>query len=407
MGTVFSELMEKSCKKLGSLRLTKKSALEQERMIRAALVSSDIAYGAAAKLSKKIVSSALASQGEPGSDLSSVFVKIIEQSLSRPMPPRPFGGRVVLFGPNGAGKTTTAAKIAKLLSARGRVAVVACDHVRPAAAVQLEKMASISSASFFELPKGDVRSSLESLAGNLSGYDHVIFDTAGVQDLVPLDSSPLPEVVRFVRPSWKLMVCDAAGGQQVCALAGYLSPLGIDASVITKTDGDAMGGAALTVVEVTDRPIVFVGTGEKPDDLEEFSPARMASRIMGRGDLAAIASRARKVGAEIPNCGKFDFDSMLGMFSAVRAMGGASWVAKMMPGTIGRMAERASDGMDRAESIIFSMSRQERKNPSLLSERSRVSRIAAGCGQDEGAVRELVNRLELFGSVMSPGAKRT
>jgi signal recognition particle subunit SRP54 len=233
----------------------------------------------------------------------------------------------------------------------------------------------------------------------------VIFDTAGVQDTVPLVESSLPDLVRYASPEWKVLVCDAAGGQQVSALAEYLSPLGLDGCVLTKTDGDALGGAALTMVSVSGRPILFVGTGEGVGDLEVFSPEGMASRIMGQGDLATLASRAKEVAPSVKLEGKFDFNSMLGMFSAVRAMGGISWVAKMMPGTVGRKADSAASGLARIEAIVLSMSAEERSNPGLLSESSRIFRIAHGSGQAEGTVRELVNRLESFRLIL-PSLRR-
>lgn len=400
MSSMLSRLMEESCRKLAGARLTSRAAADQERHLRIALVSADVSFAAARSLANKAVQAARSSKSRSPEVLARHLVEILEGALSRPHPSRPFGGRVMLVGPNGAGKTTTAAKLAKRLASTGKVAVLACDHVRPAASEQLEAMSVRAGASFFKLPQGCASRALTSLSGDISGYDHLIFDTAGVQDMVPLEGSPLEDLARAAAPEWKVLVCDASGGQQVANLAEYLSPLGLDASILAKADGDAMGGAALTMVSVTNRPILFVGTGEGVDDLEDFSPIGMASRIMGQGDLASIAARARKVAPSVTLEGKFDFNSMLGMFSAVRSMGGISWVAEMMPGHIGRMAGEASSGLSRVEAIILSMSCAERSNPSLLESPSRILRVARGSGQHEGTVRELVNRLESFSSVL-------
>lgn len=405
MGSVLSRLMEESCRKIATKRLTGKTAADQERHLRVALVAADVSYGVARDLSARVIREALSAKSRCPREMSRLFVVAITDSLSRPIPDREFGGRIMLLGPNGAGKTTTAAKLAMRLSSTGTVAVVACDHVRAAASEQLCAMAKRTGASFFSLPRGPVGPALERLAKDLESHRHVIFDTAGVQDTVPLVESSLPNLVRYASPEWKVLVCDAAGGQQVSALAEYLSPLGLDGCVLTKTDGDALGGAALTMVSVSGRPILFVGTGEGVGDLEVFSPEGMASRIMGQGDLATLASRAKEVAPSVKLEGKFDFNSMLGMFSAVRAMGGISWVAKMMPGTVGRKADSAASGLARIEAIVLSMSAEERSNPGLLSESSRIFRIAHGSGQAEGTVRELVNRLESFRLIL-PSLRR-
>lgn len=405
MSSMLARLMEESCQKLSSGRLTKKSASSHERLLRAALVSADVSFAVAKSLASKTVTAALGEQTRSKEGLSRTFVGLLEENLSRPHPPRQFGGRIVLVGANGAGKTTTAAKMARVLSRTGKVAVVACDHVRAAAAEQLEAMSSQSGSTFLALPKGSIAKSMKALSPVLEAYDHVIFDTSGVQDLVPLEETTLPDIVKFSSPDWRVLVCDAAGGQQIAALAEYLSPLALDASVLTKSDGDSLGGAALTIVSTTNRPILFVGTGERVEDLEDFSPRGMASRIMGQGDLASLARRAQEVSQEssqeIPVDGKFDFNSMLAMFSAVQSMGGMAWVAKMMPGGIGKIAGNAAEGLARVEAIVLSMSHAERSNPRLLSDSSRISRIARGCGQREGSVLELVNRLESFSSTLS------
>ncbi len=404
MSSLLSRLLGESCRKLGSERLTAKSATDHERRLRLALVSADVSYAAATDLAKRVVDCARGVRSRNPTSISESLVAVLTEYLTPTHQSRTLGGRIALIGANGAGKTTTCAKLAKLLAASSRVAVVACDLSRPAASEQLETMASKIPVDFFTLV-GQTPKIRKELLANLENYDHVIFDTAGQQDTVSIVDSGLPSFMTATRPDWKILVCDSAAGQQALSLASYLQPLGIDGCILTKTDGDALGGAALSLVAATSRPILYCGTGECIDDLEVFCPERMAGRIMGKGDLAALANQVKKSEVRIPSGDGFDFNSMLTMTAAVRNMGGLGWMSKVLPGKLGNLASQCSDSssLGRVEAIILSMSPQERCTPHLLQEPSRISRIAAGSGQSESEVLELVNRLELFKGVLEQG----
>jgi len=404
MDSLLSKLMIESCDIFSQARLTKKTISVHERRLRNALVQADVSFPAAKSVASAAVRLAAERSASNDQNLSSAFVNLLKDLLSRPVPERPLEGVLLMVGPNGAGKTTTTAKLAKRLSRRGSTAVVACDICRPAAREQLQKMVEGGDVKFYAVDPKSPRLSLSGMLPELKKFRAVLLDTSGKQDNADADFEELSWISSEVSPDWTLLVCDASGGQQVSSLAKFFLPLGIDAAVLTKMDGDALGGAAISIIWEIDRPILFCGTGERVDDLDMFDPVRMAGRIMGKGDLATLAERAAREEsiAALP-VGRLDFNSMLSITCAIRGMGGLSWVTKMLPKNFVCGAGDASSGMARIEAMIMSMTTEERSKPYLFEDPSRISRVALGSGQDEGAVRELIGRLDMLNAAGLPG----
>jgi signal recognition particle subunit SRP54 len=395
--------MQESCKTLSASRLTKKSLPIHEKRLRNALLEADVTLSVANTIARRAIDlvNQKSTRATPA-QLSAAFIELLKDILHRPLPRQIGPSKIMMVGPNGAGKTTSTAKLARFLSARGSVAVVACDLCRPAALAQLQKMVENAPADFYALDPARPAESLSLLLPVVGSYKSVIFDTAGKQDNSTADFEELSKISAVTKPDWKLLVCDASGGQQISSLAKFFMPLGIDASILTKTDGDALGGAALSMVCETGRPIIFCGTGERLEDFEEFDAARMAARIMGRGDLAAIAARAELQESirDIPDTGPLDFNTMLSLTTVIEGMGGMSWISRLLPGNMGAGTIDASSGVHHIKAMIMSMTNAERANPALLECPSRIERIAAGSGFDEGSVKELAGRLKVFNQAL-------
>ena len=322
---------------------------------------------------------------------------------------------IMMAGLQGAGKTTTTAKIAGKLKAKGKKPLLAaCDIYRPAAIKQLEINGEKQGVPVFSMgdkikPVNIAKAAIEHAAKN--GMNVVILDTAG---RLHIDEDMMNELIAIkeaVTVDQTILVVDAMTGQDAVNVAGmFQEKIGIDGVILTKLDGDTRGGAALSIRSVTGRPILYVGMGEKLSDLEQFYPERMASRILGMGDILSLIEKAeaevdqekaRELSQKIRKA-EFDYNDFLDQMHQIKKMGGMASIISMMPG-MGQLGNIDMDenekSMSRIEAIILSMTPAERANPSLIN-LSRKHRIAKGSGVDISEVNRLVKQFEQMKKMM-------
>ncbi|MBE5822806.1 MAG: signal recognition particle protein [Butyrivibrio sp.] len=324
---------------------------------------------------------------------------------------------IMMCGLQGAGKTTTAAKIAGKLKLKGRKPLlVACDVYRPAAIEQLRVNAEKQQVDFFEMgtdvnPVDIARASLEQ--AKKAGNNVVLVDTAG---RLQIDEDMMNELINIksaIPVHQTLLVVDAMTGQEAVNVASeFNDKVGVDGIILSKMDGDSRGGAALSTKAVTGKPILYVGMGEKLSDLEQFYPDRMASRILGMGDVLSLIDKAveaqqqmdeakEKEMAQKMKKGKLDFEMYLESMKQMRNMGGLSAIMGMLPG-MGKIGEDQlpdEKELARLEAIVLSMTPEERKNPKLMSPQ-RKFRIAKGSGNDIAAVNRFIKQFEQMNKMM-------
>ncbi|MBR1690100.1 MAG: signal recognition particle protein [Oscillibacter sp.] len=403
----------------GKGRLTENDVREAMREVRLALLEADVSY----KVVKEFV--AAVTERAVGSDVldsltpAQQVVKIVNEELTTLM-----GGSnaklsmanngptvVMMVGLQGAGKTTTTAKLAGLMRKQytKRPLLAACDVYRPAAIEQLKVVGAQLDLPVFEQGQGDPVAIAENAIRHAKdhGSDMVFLDTAG---RLHVDEALMDELKRMkaaVHPHEILLVVDAMTGQDaVNAASAFDDALGIDGVVLTKLDGDARGGAALSIRAATGKPIKFVGTGEKLDMIEPFHPDRMASRILGMGDMLSLIEKAEaaydeKQAAKLEEKlrkNRFTLQDYYDQLQQLRGMGDLSQLAGMMPGQLGRQLQGASIDdkvLSHTEAIILSMTPQERENPQILGA-SRKRRIAAGCGLEVVDVNRLLKQFEMM-----------
>ncbi|MDO8605756.1 MAG: signal recognition particle protein [Phaeospirillum sp.] len=329
---------------------------------------------------------------------------------------------ILMVGLQGSGKTTTSAKIAfKLKKERKKVLLASLDVYRPAAQQQLQILAGQAEVGSLPIVMGEMPVAITKRAldmGRKEGYDVVILDTAG---RLHIDQELMAEVanVRDVaKPTETLLVTDAMTGQDAVTLAReFNEKVGVTGIVLTRIDGDARGGAALSMRAVTGRPIKFLGAGEKLDALEVFHPDRIAGRILGMGDVVGLVEKAmetldqeeaERLAKRIEK-GKFDLDDMRKQFAQVKKMGDLKGIIGMLPG-MGKMANQLKDAnidakmVGRQEAIILSMTPSERKNPDLI-KASRKKRIAAGAGMSVQDVNKLLKQYQQMADMMKKVGK--
>jgi len=325
---------------------------------------------------------------------------------------------VMLVGLQGSGKTTTAAKIALRLKTRDRkkVLMAGLDVQRPAAQEQLAQLGRQTGVDTLPIIKGQrpieiARRALQT--GRTEGYDVVMLDTAG---RLHVDEELMIEVAAVrdaATPHQTLLVADSMTGQDAVNVAkSFTDRVGVTGIVLTRTDGDARGGAALSMRHITGKPIVFIGTGEKIDALEPFHPGRVAGRILGMGDVVSLVEKAAETAdqdeaerlAKKFEQGQFDLDDLAGQLRQLRRMGGMSSMLGMLPG-IGKIKKQIDAAnlderlLVRQEAIISSMTKRERKNPNLLNG-SRRRRIAAGAGVEVPEVNRLMKQYQDMAGMM-------
>jgi signal recognition particle subunit SRP54 len=316
---------------------------------------------------------------------------------------------IMMLGLQGAGKTTTTAKIAGKLKAKGRKPLlVACDVYRPAAIEQLQINGQKQGVEVFSMGTGHKPVNIAKAAiehAQKNDFNVVILDTAGRLHIDEDMMQELIDIKEQVDVHQSILVVDAMTGQDAVNVAGtFHEKIGIDGVILTKLDGDTRGGAALSIKAVTGMPILYIGMGEKLSDLEQFYPDRMASRILGMGDVLTLIDKAQAAidedkAKELEQKFKkaeFSFDDYLEYMGQIKNMGGISEIMNMMPGISGKIREDQlpdEKALGRTDAIIYSMTKAERANPDLLNP-SRKARIAKGAGVDIAEVNRLVKQFD-------------
>ncbi len=389
------------------------------RQIKLALLEADVNFKVVKEFVATIKDKALGEEVIKSVTPGQQIVKIVNDELAALMgganskltySPRGFTV-YMMVGLQGTGKTTTCGKLANYLKKEGKKPMLcACDVYRPAAIDQLEVVGRTVDVPVYvnRDSKKPEKIAMEAVRqAEVKGYDVLIVDTAG---RLQIDEELMEELVRIkkeIRPHEILLVLDALTGQDaVNAAEGFNDRLGIDGIIMTKLDGDARGGAALSAKKVTGKPVKFIGTGEKFDALEPFHPERMASRILGMGDIVSLVEKAQDAIDEEKAArleerirkNAFTLEDFLDQMGQIKNMGGIGGMLDMMPGISAKQKqevdmEKAEKEFVQMEAIILSMTRQERDNPSILNS-SRRKRIAAGSGQTVAKVNSLIKRYE-------------
>ena len=421
----FSGLTEKlsnSFKKLRSKgKLTEADVKEAMREVRLALLEADVNYRVAKDFTARVTERAVGSDVMESLTPAQMVIKIVNEELTELMggsqsklASAPKSPTVILMcGLQGAGKTTHAVKLAHMLKTQGhRPMLVAGDIYRPAAIKQLQVMAEKAQIPVFEKGTQDPVKTCEEAVRHARDYgnDYLIIDTAGRLQIDQVLMDELKRICAAVPPQEVLLVVDAMTGQEAVNVAKtFDEQLSVTGVILTKLDGDTRGGAALSIRAVTGKPIKFSGTGEKIGDLEAFHPDRMASRILGMGDVltliedaqARIDEKEARKTAERLMQNKFDFNDMLEQFAQVKRMGPLKNVLSKLPG-LGKQVEDVDIDdriMDRMCAIILSMTPAERSKPELINA-SRKRRIAAGSGMKVEDVNRLIKQYEMMQKMM-------
>ena len=400
-------------------RLTEENMAAALQEVRAALLGADVHFKVAREFVERVQLQCVGQEVIKSVTPGQLVVKIIHDELVQLLGEgstalstrRPL--KILLVGLHGSGKTTTTAKLGRLLAKQGyRPALVACDVYRPAAIDQLEMLAKQNELGFFaDRASKDV----PALAGTAldqataAGHDAILFDTAG---RLQIDHDLIEEVKKLharVQPDEVLLVADGALGQEAVNVARtFHEALQLTGLVLTKLDGDARGGAALSMKAITGVPIKFVGVGEKSADFEVFHPDRMASRILGMGDVVSLVEQAQEVisqkqaedMAEKFRKADFNLEDFLTQMQQVKKMGSMGKIVGMLPGMSGvKIDDGAEKQMGRTEAIILSMTKQERRNPNVLTG-SRRLRIANGSGTKVVEVNQLLKQFQQMQKVM-------
>ncbi|MBP5167192.1 MAG: signal recognition particle protein [Oscillospiraceae bacterium] len=418
----FESLTEKlsaTFKKLRSKgRLTENDIKEAMRDVRLALLEADVSYKVVKDFVSRVTERAIGAEVLESLTPAQMVIKIVNEELTETMgrenskinmssrPPTV----IMLVGLQGAGKTTNGAKLAALLKKSGkRPLLVACDVYRPAAIKQLETVGAQTGVPVFQMGAGDpvniARASVEHARKH--GSDVVLLDTAGRLHIDEALMDELKNIKEAVKPDEIMLVVDAMTGQDaVNAAKAFDDALGIDSIFLSKLDGDARGGAALSVRAVTGKPIKYTGIGEKLDGIEPFHPDRMASRILGMGDILTLIEKAEqsfdeKKSMELAEklmSSRFTLADYYDQLVSIRSMGSLQDIAGMIPGVDSKALAGASideKALNRTEAIILSMTPDERNNPSILNS-SRKKRIAAGCGMQVVDVNRLLKQYEMM-----------
>jgi signal recognition particle subunit SRP54 len=404
----------------GQGKISESNVSDALREVRLALLDADVHFQVAkdfiAKVKEKALGEAVLRSVTPGQQIVKIFHEELcallggnaaELNLDKP-------ARILIVGLNGAGKTTSSAKLARLLKSQGRSPLlIACDLHRPAAIDQLAVLGGQIDVPVFRPEKGETdvlkvaKQALDWCAA--TGGNVQIFDTAGRQELDEPLIEELKQLRDFLQPQEILIVCDAATGQQAVSVAErFHAALGLTGIILTKLDGDARGGAALSLRSVTGQPIKFAGTGEKLEQFEVFHPDRLAGRILGMGDVVSLVEKAAEAISEDDarrmeqklRTASFDLTDFLQQFKMLKRMGPLENILGMIPG-MDKLKDSSVDEnqLKRVEAIILSMTPQERTRPDILNARRR-QRIARGSGVSVSEVNNLILRFNQMRKMM-------
>lgn len=427
-----SEKLSAAFKKLRSKgKLSESDLKDAMREVRLALLEADVNYKVAKDFTNSVIEKSIGANVLESLTPAQMVIKIVRDELTELM-----GGSderlntaskiptvIMMCGLQGSGKTTHSAKLANMLKSQGhRPMLVACDIYRPAAIDQLKVLGAKIGVPVFE--KGTQKPELTAKEAVAHARDHgndfIILDTAGRLHIDTELMDELKRICRTVEVNEILLVVDSMVGQDAVNIAKtFNETLEITGVILTKLDGDTRGGAALSVKAVTGKPIKFIGTGEKIGDLEKFYPDRMASRILGMGDVLSLIERVENQidekqaleAAKKLEDNKFDLNDLLEQFRSIKKMGNLKQLLAMIPGVGKQLKDVDIDDnqLQKIEAIITSMTNKERAKPEIINA-SRKKRIAAGCGQSVEAVNRLLKQYEsmkkMFKQMNSKGGKR-
>nr|WP_317449591.1 signal recognition particle protein [uncultured Sellimonas sp.] len=412
-------------------RLTEEDVKSALREVKMALLEADVNFKVVKSFIKNVQERAVGEDVMNGLNPGQMVIKIVNEELVALMgsetteiklEPGKATTVIMMAGLQGAGKTTTTAKLAGKFKLKGKKPLlVACDVYRPAAIQQLQINGEKQGVEVFSMgekhkPANIAKAAMEHAAKN--GNNIVILDTAGRLHIDEGMMEELQEIKEAVTVHQTILVVDAMTGQDAVNVAKeFNDKIGIDGVIVTKLDGDTRGGAALSIKAVTGCPILYVGMGEKLSDLEQFYPERMASRILGMGDILTLIEKAEadideekaKEMSQKLRKAQFDFEDYLESMKQMRNMGGLGNILGMLPGIGGMMGKKgkmpdidsddAQRKMERMEAIIYSMTIKERRNPDILTP-SRKHRIAKGAGVDIAEVNKLCKQFEQMKKMM-------
>ena len=430
-------MLDKLTNKLGSAlrdlrgigKLNEQNMSDTLKEVRQALLSADVHFKVArefvASVKEQCIGQEVLRSVTPGQQVIKIIndelVKLLGEGATDLEDKKPL--RIMMVGLHGSGKTTSSGKLARYLKKKKeyRPALVACDVYRPAAIDQLEMLSKSEGAIFYgdREEKDVVKIGLRGLeAAKNANANLIIFDTAG---RLQVDEDLIDEIMRLnnaVQPDEILLVADAALGQEAVNVAKHFhEAVNCSGMILTKLDGDARGGAALSMKTISKVPIKFMGTGEKPDDFDIFYPERMASRILGMGDVVSLVEKAQENidqdaaerMAERMRMTDFNLEDFLSQMQQVKKMGSLGSLVGMMPGMSGvEVGDKEEKKMARTEAIILSMTLQERRTPRLL-RGSRLKRIANGSGvkvRDVNALLKQFNQMQKMMKMMRGGKGR-
>ncbi len=406
----------------GKTRITESDLKEMLREVKLALLEADVNYKIVKEFIATIQEKALGQDVLKSLTPGQQVIKIVKDELVEllggtdarinisPNPPT----IIMMVGLQGSGKTTTAAKLANILRKDGKKPLlVACDVYRPAAIKQLQVLGAQLNIPVYanENSQDVVKISKQAIEQAISKLnDVIIIDTAGRLQIDEVLMEELKNLKSAVKPHEILLVVDSMTGQEAVNVAeSFKDAVGIDGIVLTKLDGDTRGGAALSVKKVTGRPIKYIATGEKMNDIEQFHPDRMASRILGMGDVLSIIEKAEeaiteeeaeKLEAQLRK-NRFDMDDYLAQLRQIKKMGSLSSILKMIPGLGSKMKDIQVDDKEflRIESMICSMTKEERRNPKILNGQRRL-RIAKGSGTTVEQLNKFMKSFEMTQKMM-------
>ena len=431
MFSLLSDKLDDAFRKMRGLsKITESNIKDALRDVRMALLDADVEYSVArefiAHVKEEAMGEKVLKSVKPGEQLVKIFRDQLAELLggdAAPLQLEPAPARVLVVGLNGAGKTTTSAKLARRLLKEGhKPLLVACDLIRPAAIDQLATLAAQIEVPVYTpaaMEKDVIRVAKDALKW-AAGQEHdvIIFDTAGRQEVDEELVAELKKLAKFLEPQEALLVADAATGQQAVRVAQtFDQAVGLTGIILTKLDGDARGGAALSMRAITGKPIKYMGEGEKLDMFGPFVPQRMADRILGMGDIVGLVEKAaEKIDQESAMnsmtrmmSGEFNFNDFLSQMKMMQSLGPLEGLLGLLPG-FSKIRKQLPDGamdpkrMKRMEAIVLSMTPAERLNYKLLIP-SRRRRIAKGSGVSEIEVNRFIKNFKEMKEMMGGKGK--